>query len=493
MITADELLQLENLIKLRDIDRGRANLLDFTRYTFPKFDSTPFHVIYYRLLDMFAHGLIKRLIVTMPPQHGKSQGSTRQLPAYLFGIDPDRRVAVASYNATFARKFNRDIQRIIDDQKYRDLFPKTMLNSSNVVTVNHSYLRNADEFEIVNHTGSLKAVGRGGPLTGNPVDVMLMDDLYKDYAEGNSPVTRDAVWDWYTSVVKTRLHNDSQELMTFTRWHEDDLIGRLERTELVVTVNSWEDVFNAPPDAFIKINFEAIKTSEKTEFDPREKNEPLYPKKHSLKKLNADRGVDTVKFDALYQGDPTSVAGLLYGKNWKTYTKLPDFVTRKNYTDTADTGIDFLCSIDYGVGHDSLAYLLDVRYTDAPMEVTEPETAAGLIKSGVNYSDIESNAGGRSFGRKIKENTMGKVYINWFHQSNNKESRIISNAATVMQKIIMPDDWHIRWPVFYDHVTRFKRNFKANKQDGGPDVLTGITEKMHLIPSGSQFVEYNTL
>lgn len=103
------------------------------------------------------------------------------------------------------------------------------MNESNVVTVSDNYLRNSEEFEIVNKKGGLKAVGRGGALTGNAVDVMIMDDIYKDYAESNSPIIREAAWDWYTTVVKTRLHNDSQELIVFTRWHEDDLIGRLEK------------------------------------------------------------------------------------------------------------------------------------------------------------------------------------------------------------------------------------------------------------------------
>ena len=141
------------------------------------------------------------------------------------------KIAVASYNTTFARKFNRDIQRIIDTKDYHSIFPETYLSSSKVVDVSSNFLRNTEEFEIVDHKGSLKAIGRGGALTGNSVDIMIMDDLYKDYAEGNSPIIRDAVWDWYTTVVKTRLHNDSQELIVFTRWNEDDLIGRLEKKE----------------------------------------------------------------------------------------------------------------------------------------------------------------------------------------------------------------------------------------------------------------------
>ena len=111
------------------------------------------------------------------------------------------------------------------------------------------------------------------------------------------------------------------------------------------------------------------------------------------------------------------------------------------------------------------------------------------MKNKVNESDIESNNGGRSFARKIKEITNGLVFINWFHQSDNKESRIISNAATVKQKIVFPDDWHLRWPEFYLHVTKFKRNFKSNEHDDAPDTLTGIVERMAISFSDSVILD----
>jgi predicted phage terminase large subunit-like protein len=115
------------------------------------------------------------------------------------------------------------------------------------------------------------------------------------------------------------------------------------------------------------------------------------------------------------------------------------------------------------------------------MEVTEPLVAGGLLKNKVAYSDIESNNGGRGFARKVSDIVNGIVSINWFHQGGNKESRIITNAATVKQKIVFPDDWHLRWPEFYSDVVRFKRKFSANKHDDAADCLTGIVERMDII------------
>jgi len=477
----EQKIELIALLEEKDRRKAKTNLLDYTAYTMSTFEPAPFHKAYYHVLDLFIKGDIKRLMITMPPQHGKSEGSTRRLPSKMLGIDPDRKIAVASYNATFARKFNRDIQRIIDDKEYYKLFPDTVLNESNVVTVSDSYLRNSEEFEIVNHRGSLKAVGRGGSLTGNPLDVMIMDDVYKDYAEGNSPVIRDAVWDWYTSVVKTRLHNDSQELIVFTRWHEDDLIGRLEKKENVIEIDNLEDLDGLDPRDWVKINFEAIKTGDPTGIDPREKGEPLWKEKHSLTKLEDARALDPEQFNCLYQGNPMSSEGRLY-KDFKTYSKLPDLRIIKNYTDTADTGEDYLCSINYGESlseSDDHLYVLDVLYTQDPMEITEVETARMIREGNVNECKIESNNGGRSFARTVEKDV--SAVVNWFHQSKNKEARIYSNSAKVNSTVVFPDDWHVRWPDFFNHVVAYKKLFKANKHDDAPDVLTGMVEEIEEI------------
>ena len=478
MLSEQEVKELDTLLFQRELSQSRKHLLNFTKTTFPIFDAQLFHKKYYTLLDEFAKGRIKNLIITMPPQHGKSEGSTRRLPSYMLGLNPNLKIAVASYNTTFASKFNRDIQRIIDTPLYHKIFPKTTLNSSNVVTVSSNYLRNSLEFEIVNEVGGLKSVGRGGALTGSKVDVMIMDDLYKDYMEGNSPIIRDSVWDWYTSVVTTRLHNDSQQLIVFTRWHEDDLIGRLEQFGKVKEIKDIEEVYTIElkHDEWFKVNFEAIKESEPTQIDPREKGEPLWENMHSKEGLLSSKGMDIEKFECLYQGNPKSAEGMMYSR-FKTYEELPELKIVKNYTDTADTGQDKLCSIVYGLAlssSDKHIYILDVLYTDKPMEITEPLTIDLLNKHNVNVSNIESNNGGRSFARVVERGV--KTNVQWFHQSNNKEARIFSNSATVNNRIVMPKDWFLRWPDFYSDVTKYKKLFKANKFDDAPDTLTGIVE-----------------
>lgn len=481
-LSDEELLELEALLAAKERDenfaKAKSAFVPFVKYLRPEMRMDGFHGVYYEVLNRFANGDIKKLIVTISPQHGKSSASTELLPSFMLGINPDLNIAIASYSATFAKKFNRKIQRIIDDKDYHNVFPETTLANNAFSDFNtKGYLRTAEEFEIVNASGSLKAVGRGGALTGSPVDVMILDDLYKDYEEANSPIIRQAVIDWYTTVIKTRLHNDSQELIVFTRWHEEDLIGWLEEKEEVVTLESFDDLDNIPSGSWVKINFEAIKETAPTEIDPRKIGEALWPEKHGVEKLLKTRALDVENFNCLYQGNPISKEGLMYD-TFKTYKHLPELREIKNATDTADTGKDFLCSINYALPlswDDSNIYILDVIYTQAPMEITEPMVINMLNRWRVSEADIESNNGGRGFARTIQKSV--RTVVNSYPQRSNKESRIYSNRAKVNRNIVFPEDWATRWPEFYASVTRFKKKFKANKTDDAPDTLTMIIEK----------------
>lgn len=157
-------------------EKARRLFPDFIGMTQPRLAIDGFHRKYYEVLDRFARGDIRKLIVTIPPQHGKSQGSTVGLPAYLLGVNPDLRIALASYNLSLASRFNRQIQRMMDSKSYRTLFPGSRLKAPGS---KENYIRSAEEFEVIGQEGGVIAVGREGALTGNPVDVMVIDDLYR--------------------------------------------------------------------------------------------------------------------------------------------------------------------------------------------------------------------------------------------------------------------------------------------------------------------------
>ena len=456
---------------------GPADLPPFERFAlgvYPFLELQPFHRAYYRVLEAFAAGRVRRLIVTMPPQHGKSVGATTLLPAYVLGLDPDQRVAIASYSGALASKFNRRVQRIIESREYAAFFPATTIKQGSKPP---SYIRTADEVEIIGCRGGLLSVGREGSLTGNRVDCFILDDLYKDALEANSPLIRANCWEWYTSVVRTRMHNASRELIVFTRWHEEDLIGTLTAREPVAELREWAQLDGLPADTWLHLNFEALKSSPPTGIDPRMPGEALWEQQQGRALLEAKRRLDPLQFESMYQGHPSSREGLLYGLNFAEYDDLPhEIVRRGNYTDTADTGDDYLCSLSYAVDADGAIYITDAVYTREPMEVSEPLVAEMLLRSDTRQAAVESNNGGRGFARAVQSLSPG-VRIEWFHQGGNKEARILSNSATALHLLRWPRGWNFRWPELYAHLTTYRRRFRANRWHDAADVVTGIVER----------------
>lgn len=452
---------------------SREQLLSFTYSTMPTFRPASFHHQYYSTLTDFAHGDIKKLMVFMPPQHGKSEGSTRRLPAFLLGRNPDARVAIVSYSAPKARKFNREIQRIIDTEEYRAIFPDTRLNTKNITSVAGSWLRNADECEIVGHRGSFKTVGVGGALTGEPVDILIMDDIYKDAKTAWSPTIREAIRDWYDTVAETRLHNNSQQLIVFTRWHEDDLAGTLLRQQ-----GEYDALTNK--DGWVVCVYQAIKEGAPTDYDTREEGEALWEERHSLQKLEAIRERNPHVFESLYQQNPKPSEGLMYN-TFRTYSVQPPTQRKKlkAYVDTADTGSDYLCAIIYyetEIGN----FIVDVLYTQRPMEYTEAKLAEMLSKYAVEECVVESNNGGRGFARNVEKNCRiignAKTTFKWFHQQDNKQVRIFSHSAEVQNLTFMPDGWERTFPDFNRALTGYLKA-GSNEHDDAPDALTGTIER----------------
>jgi len=465
------------LLQERLLRDSRTHLLRFTLSTMPTFVPAGFHQRYYAVLTDFADRKIKKLMVFMPPQHGKSEGSTRRLPSFLLGQDPDRRLAIVSYSATKAKKFNREIQRVIDTPEYHAIFPDTCLGDSEfagAAGAGRGYIRTTEECEIVGRLGGFKTVGVGGALTGEPVDVLIMDDLYKDAKTAWSPVIRESVSDWYDTVAETRLHNDSQQLIVFTRWHEDDLAG---------TLLAQQGVYDAEsnPNGWVVVIYKAIKEGAPTAYDPREEGQALWPERHALEKLEAIRARNKHVFDSLYQQDPKPIEGLMYESGFVEYGIKPatQYCIRKAYVDTADTGADYLCAIIYDeteVGN----YLVDVLYTQRPMEYTEPELARMLTRHGVLECVVESNNGGRGFARAVERQCRlmenAKTRFKWFHQTDNKDIRIFSNSAAVQNLTFMPQGWQRLFPEFAKVICGYLK-IGRNQHDDAPDALTGTVEK----------------
>lgn len=318
-------LEREELYRLKEEQaqrQARQTLLAFTTYTKKDYDVNWHHRVLCHYLDRFIVGEIKRLIVIMPPRHGKSELVSRRLPSYIFGKKPDAKVIACSYSADLARMMNRDCQRIMDGPEYLRLFPETTLFGKNIRTVAHgTALRNSEIFEIVDREGQYRASGIGGGITGMGADYAIIDDPIKNQQEADSEVYRNNVWDWYTSTLYTRLEKDDHVLLTLTRWNEDDLAGRL--MELQRT--------DPKADKWVVLHFPAIKTEELShEEDIRENGEALWPRKYDLERLEKIKAVGgSYVWSGLYQGTPSGDGGNIFKrKDFRWYKVLPKYRAR---------------------------------------------------------------------------------------------------------------------------------------------------------------------
>ena len=450
---------------------ARRSLLDFTRYTYPNYEVNWHHKSYADKLDKFVRCEIKNLMVFMPPQHGKSEMSSRRLPAYILGLNPDKKIGIAAYNHSVASKFNRDVQRIINSEEYARLFPNTTLNNKK----GGGYVQNADEFEIVGYDGSLVSVGVGSGLTSRTIDLLIMDDLYKDAAEAWSETVRGNVQTWYETVARTRLHNDSQQLLVFTRWHEEDLAGYLLATE----PEKWEVVI-----------FPAIKIGAPNEIDPRKEGESLWERKHGLAELELIRKNNPVVFDSLYQQNPTPKEGLLFPvsemkrfKHEQIRGIVPDAIV--SFCDVADEGDDSLCApIGYLIGKN--LYIVNVTFTQEAVEVTQPIVAAALDKYCVQKAIFESNNGGKQYAQEVMRLRRGRTSISWQRTTQNKHTKILMESGIVKECcfFLVDEEQNAEYKKYFHELTRYPKNGKV-KHDDAADGTAMLSMMLHSKPTAT--------
>ena len=279
------------------------SMLAFTTHTKPDYVVNWHHRAICEQLDRFIAGDIRNLMIFTSPRHGKSELVSRRLPAYLLGMFPDDPIIACSYSADLASRMNRDVQRIIDDERYVALFPETRLYGSNVrATAQGSYLRNSDIFEIVGHRGVYRSAGVGGGITGMGFKWGIIDDPIKSQKEADSATFRESVWEWYTATYWTRQEKDARKLLTLTRWHEDDLAGRL--LELAASdplADQWE-VLSLP----------AICEDPDAPYEQRAVGEALWPEKYGLAFFAAAKANNPRQFAAIHQQSPRAREGNMF-------------------------------------------------------------------------------------------------------------------------------------------------------------------------------------
>ena len=278
-------LRPENVLPL-----ARTDLACYALVMCPDYRLANHHRILIEKLEQVERGAIKRLMIFMPPRHGKSLTGSCLFPAFYLGRNPKRSVIAASYGAELAEDFGRRVRNFMSDPLHMAIFPGCRLSADSAAQ------RRFD----TTAGGSYYAVGRGGAVTGRGADLLLLDDLLKDSEEARSETTRRSMHDWFRHVAYTRLAPGGALVLIQTRWHDDDLPGRLLREH---ADENW-DVINLPAIA-----------EQDDEF--RKPGDALWPERFPLETLKAIRSaIGGAAWTSLYQQQPSAAEGAIFKREW---------------------------------------------------------------------------------------------------------------------------------------------------------------------------------
>lgn len=450
-----------------DVERvlARRHLLDFVGIVFPEYRVNWHHRLLAKKLEELQAGTLTRLIVDMPPRHGKSELVSRQFPAWCLGRNPNEQIISCSYNTPTAKDFNRDVQKIMLSPEYKTIFPASMLNERNVVTIaDRTVLRNSDTFEIVGARGAYRAAGIGGGITGKGATIGIVDDPIKNHQEAYSPTYRERTWAWWTSTFLTRgegafsMGGDVRLAVCVTRWHDDDLVGRLcEKME--EGGEKWE-----------VIELPAILDTKPAAGDPRKQGQALWPAKYSIEHLERIRqAIGERDWNALYQQRPSDISGGTFHRDWwRFYTETPklDLVWTTwdmSFKDTK-TGSFVVGQVLGRRGSD--IFLLDqVRGRWDFVETIRRFRAVARKWPQAMAHLVEEKANGAAVISALKGEVMGLIPIN---PKESKEAR-----AAAIAPLVEAGNIHLpKWAAWLPGLLSELSSFPKGRHDDQVDALT---------------------
>lgn len=480
----------EKELVIRDVDVVKtwvlSSTLNFTRYFFKqrykrKFVVGKHHRLIAEKLDQVLAGKITRLIINVAPRYSKTELAVKNFISMGLALNAKARFIHLSYSDDLALDNSKAIKEILNEPEYQRLFSTRAIN------------HNAKRWDT-NEGGGLYAVSSAGQVTGfgaGLVDkdeddgelksaveelekaitaseefggAIVIDDPIKP-DDALSTTIREKVNMKFETTIRNRVNSRRTPIIIIMqRLNENDLTGYLKAHDS----EQWE-VLSIP----------CIYTDENGE------EQALWPFKHTLKELYTIKDSSSWVFETQYMQNPKPLEGLMYENEFKEYETLPITQQKivKNYTDTADTGEDFLCSICY-VETEIGNFILDVLYTQKPMEYTEPKTAEMITKHAVGVAVIESNNGGRGFARNVEKQCRllgnNRTKFKWFHQTENKDIRIFTRSAEVQNLTYFPKGWKKMYPAFANEVLNFKK-VGTNAHDDACDSLTAMVEKRNSV------------
>jgi predicted phage terminase large subunit-like protein len=453
----------EHIIKQAKLELARREFFYFCHLTAPDFykKDREYLVTLCNELQDFYESDDDVFIVNEPPRHGKSRTGSK-LVEWALGKNNNEKIMTGSYNETLSKTFSKNVRNNISEVKadankivYSDIFPDTKIKKGDGAM---------NLWSLEGGYNNYLATSPTGTATGFGCSLMIIDDLIKNAEEANNENVLEKHWEWFVNTMLSRLEEGGKIIIIMTRWATGDLAGRaLEH-------------FQEEGRKCRHLSMKALQDDGTMLCD-----EILSKESYDMKARAMGEDIAS----ANYQQVPIDIKGKLYS-SFKTYEKVPTdangyplFTEVLSYCDTADSGDDYLCNIIFGL-YNKEAYILDVIYTKAPMEDTEPAVAKALYENKVNRARVESNNGGKGFARSVKrilwnEFKSNLTTIKWFHQSKNKIARIVSHSTWIMNHIYYPVNWKDKWPEYYLAMNKYQREGK-NAHDDAPDATTGVAE-----------------
>ena len=373
---------------------ARRALIGFTQWTYSLYVADPAHYLIAEHLERVLRGEIKRLMVFSPPQHGKSELISVRFPAFWLAERPDDPVILASYAASLAERHSGEARATVESAEYHALWPE-------IATRKNS--RSKQLWRVAEHRGGMLAVGVGGPITGHGAQLGIIDDPFENWRQAQSLTKRNHVWDWWRGTFRTRIWEDGAIILVMTRWHEDDLAGRL----LSEQGDEWT-VLRLP--ALAETQEERDKNNELLGLpsglpDPleREPGAALCPQRFSRAALlEIKRDVGSMVWYAEYQGTPRAPEGNKFKRHWfagKIVDAVPAAANRVRYWDKAGTKDGG----DYTVGallaeHEGRYFVEDIvrgQWSDYERDKVIRQTAETDGLKPVIWLEQEGGSGGK--------------------------------------------------------------------------------------------------
>jgi predicted phage terminase large subunit-like protein len=403
---------------------------------------------------------ITKLMISLPPRAGKSY-TVSLFCAWCLGKNPSGSIMRNSYSQEIASKFSYDIREIVQKENYLAVFPYIKLKQDKAAVIDWA-LTSAKQT-------SYFCGGVGGSITGKGCDALaILDDPIKNIEDALSEVILTKTWQWYTSVHKARMEKDCPEIQIGTRWSKKDVIGKL---------------LDLQPDDWKIINVPAL-DEEGNSFCEEIKSTEEYLE---LKKVTED-----FIWEAEFMQKPIEAKGLLFPieeLNRFTMSELsqqsPDTII--GYTDTADEGTDFLCSVIGRIYSENI-YITDVVFSQQPVEITEALVSSLIIETNCDKMIIESNAGGKGFARNIDDliRNQSMCTIAKKYTTGNKETRILMKSGQIKKYCWFRSDYETgsQYDLFMRQFSGYLR-FSSNAHDDAVDAVTGLCEMLRVRKVGT--------